>query len=88
MKVNSLLKRKPPEGVKKYLEKTLHRLYIAKYFGYFRGKYFVEVRCECGVEKLVDISNIVYGTTRSCGCLSDRYNQYRKINKTQKVFND
>ena len=85
MTINNIVKKEPPKGVKKYLGKTLYRLHITKYFGYFSGRYFVEVRCKCGVEKVVNIANIIWGTTRSCGCQNKENNQKRIYeNKTKK----
>lgn len=38
-------------------------------------KYFTKwiCRCECGNEKILSYSNIVYGLTKSCGCKTNKY---------------
>lgn len=35
-----------------------------------KGFIFWRVRCDCGTEKIIMQNNLVYGQTRSCGCLS------------------
>jgi hypothetical protein len=34
-----------------------------------RGSAFIKARCNCGVEKMIAVSSIRYGCTKSCGCL-------------------
>ena|SRR5215216_818264 len=47
-----------------------------------RRKHFYNVRCSCGVEKLVTRNTLITGSTKSCGCLSREVAaiQKRKIN--------
>ena len=40
------------------------------YSHYYRGRTFWLCRCECGVEKEVDIKSARNGTSKSCGCLN------------------
>ena len=35
-----------------------------------RRGHFYRFKCDCGGEKVASISNVVYGGTRSCGCLA------------------
>jgi len=70
MIINQLHRDRVPNGVLKSLGKKIHRLTIIEYAGYNNGKYYVKVKCECGEEKIIDISNLLWGTTKSCGCLN------------------
>ena len=36
-----------------------------------KGFIFWRVRCDCGTEKVIMQNNIIYGQTRSCGCLAN-----------------
>ena len=36
-----------------------------------KGFIFWRVRCDCGTEKIIMQNNIIYGQTRSCGCLAN-----------------
>ena len=36
-----------------------------------------KVRCDCGTEFIATASNIIHGSTRSCGCYRDEQNRNR-----------
>ena len=36
-----------------------------------------KVRCDCGTEFIVTASNVIYGSTRSCGCYRNEQNKKR-----------
>lgn len=36
-----------------------------------KGFIFWRVKCDCGTEKIIMQNNIIYGQTRSCGCLAN-----------------
>lgn len=68
MTINKINKGQPPNHVQKVLKNKIGRLTIAEYFGKYENKYYIKVVCECGQEKIVDASNVIWGTTVSCGC--------------------
>ena len=51
--------------------KTFSRLTVLKQFGKSKNGHLMFLcKCECGNEKLIIGSSLVYGDTKSCGCLS------------------
>ena len=38
-----------------------------------RGKKFVKCKCDCGVEKEVELGNLTQGGTKSCGCFRKEF---------------
>lgn len=42
-------------------------------------------RCDCGIEKPVGVSNLISGTTRSCGCLQREKLELRKAGKDPRL---
>lgn len=49
--------------------KVFGRLTVIAAAGHRKAVRLYLVRCQCGVEKTVDGSNLRWGTTKSCGCL-------------------
>lgn len=45
-----------------------NRLTLLRYAGTFNGKVHWEAECDCGVIQLYQLSSILYGNTKSCGC--------------------
>ena len=54
------------EGFEVKVGETINSWYIAEDLGY--GQY--RCICECGTEKIVNVSNLRYGYSKSCGCKS------------------
>jgi len=77
MILRELNKTRVPNKVLQVLGTKIHRLTVIEYAGYLGGKYYVKVSCECGEEKIIDISNLLYGTTKSCSCLNREINKKR-----------
>ena len=49
--------------------------------GKYKEKYYL-FKCECGNEKIINLSNVRQGKTKSCGCLYKTSNQrFKKFNK-------
>ena len=42
-----------------------------------KGFIFWRVKCDCGTEKIIMQNNIIYGQTRSCGCLANEMRSAR-----------
>lgn len=80
MIVSHLVKTNVPNSIANILNKKINRLTILEYVGKENNKYYVKVRCECGEEKIVDVSNILYGTTKSCSCLREEHKRKRFLN--------
>ena len=70
---------KPPKHIKNILRKKRGRLIVKEYVGRCGLKYYVKVKCSCGNEKIIDASNLIWGTTVSCGCYA--------VEQTKKYYN-
>ena len=56
-----------------YIGKKFHSLTIKDVWGRGNyGKIKVNVECECGVKKVIELYPIINGVTKSCGCLRAR----------------
>lgn len=49
------------------------------------GRWYADYLCECGTSKRILISNVRYGTTKSCGCL--RFEAPKQANTTHGLSN-
>lgn len=54
----------------KVSNKKYGRLIIIRHLGVVGSHTMVEARCDCGVVKLIRLSRMICGVTRSCGCLA------------------
>lgn len=77
MVFNSIVIGEPPKHISKILNKRKGRLIVKEYIGRCRLKYYVKVKCSCGSEKIIDASNLIWGTTVSCGCYNDEIHKKR-----------
>lgn len=46
-----------------------------------KGKTYARCRCDCGTEKIIYMSNIKRGFSKSCGCIEKESRHHRKHNK-------
>lgn len=65
---SEIAREKPPKHILNILGSRKGRLTVEKYIGRNGMKYYVEVVCDCGERKIVDASNVIWGSTVSCGC--------------------
>ena len=56
----------------------IHRLTFLEYVGRNEQRNSRwKVRCDCGTEYVVTATNVIYGSTYSCGCLRNENNKNR-----------
>lgn len=59
-------------NVKDYIGKTFGLLTVVDYAGTKDWKTCVSVKCSCGRTKIVKLSNLKSGVTKSCGCVPNQ----------------
>ena len=71
----------PTKKVLKTIGNTYGRLYVTSVAGKRVVSSTFYVNCDCSCGKKI-IANIIWGTTRSCGCQNKENNQKKKCHST------
>lgn len=73
-----------PKNFRDLTGQKIHRLTFLEYAGTtISGNARWKVRCDCGTEFIVSATNVIHGSTYSCGCLRIENNKNRHKNKNQ-----
>lgn len=74
---------KKMERINLSIGKKFNKLTILSYYGAIKNVRHVNVVCECGKEKVISFGSVFYGKTKSCGCITKKYDFSFDIKKTK-----
>lgn len=78
-----MIRQTPADFVEENLTNKFHYLSLTGKWKYKQGKHYristVEVKCDCGTIKFVDLANLKAGSTKSCGCMTKKLMRKAKL---------